>query len=141
MKTSSLKRIDVVAGLICRDGRLLACQRHENSVFPLKWEFPGGKRQNAESHSEALRRELKEELGIEASEFSQVYQSEHVYADGLWVCLCFFKVPKYEGQITNLVFQQIRWVQPADLAGLDFLDGDRPLVAKLIESGGNDFLW
>jgi 8-oxo-dGTP diphosphatase len=141
METSSLKRIDVVAGLICRDGRLLACQRHENGAFPLKWEFPGGKLENAESHSEALRRELKEELGIDAREFNQVYQSEHVYGDGLWVRLRFFKVPKYEGQITNFVFQQIRWVQPSDLAGLDFLDGDGPLVAKLIESGGNDFLW
>ncbi len=141
METSSLKRIDVVAGLICRDGRLLACQRHENSAFPLKWEFPGGKLENAESHSEALRRELKEELGIDAREFRQVFQNEHVYADGFKVCLRFFKVLRYEGQITNFVFQQIRWVQPSEVAGMDFLDGDRPLIAKLIESGANDFLW
>jgi hypothetical protein len=32
-------------------------------------------------------------------------------------------------------------VQLSELAGMDFLDGDRPLVAKLIECGGNDFLW
>jgi 8-oxo-dGTP diphosphatase len=140
MKTSSLKRIDVVAGLICRDGRLLACQRHENAAFPLKWEFPGGKLEAAESHSDALRRELKEELGIEAREFSQVYQNEHVYADGLRVCLRFFKVAKYEGQITNYVFHQIRWVRPAELAAMDFLDGDRSLVAKLVEPGGDEFL-
>ena len=140
MEITHPKRIDVVAGLICRDGRLLACQRHENAAFPLKWEFPGGKREAAESHSEALRRELKEELGIEAREVSQVYQNEHVYTGGLRVCLRFFKVAKYEGQITNCVFQQIRWVQPSELADMDFLDGDRSLVAKLIESGGNDVL-
>jgi mutator protein MutT len=136
-----LKRIDVVAALICRDGRLLTCQRHETAAFPFKWEFPGGKLENAESHTEALRRELKEELGIEVREVSQVYQSEHIYPEGLRVCLRFFKVPKYEGEIVNFVFHQIRWVQPSELAGMDFLDGDRPLVAKLIESGGNDFLW
>jgi hypothetical protein len=39
------------------------------------------------------------------------------------------------------VFHQIRWVRPSELAGMDFLDGDLPLVAKLIESGGNEFLW
>jgi 8-oxo-dGTP diphosphatase len=136
-----LKRIDVVAALICRDGRLLACQRHETAAFPLKWEFPGGKLENAESPSEALQRELKEELGIEVREVSQVYQSEHVYREGLRVCLRFFKVPKYDGEIKNFVFHQIRWVQLSELAGMDFLDGDRPLVAKLIECGGNDFLW
>jgi 8-oxo-dGTP diphosphatase len=141
MKTGDPKRIDVVAGLICRDGRLLACQRLETAAFPLKWEFPGGKRENSESHSEALRRELKEELGIEACEVSQIYQTEHLYAGGLMVCLRFFKVPKYEGDIVNFVFHQIRWVRPSELAGMDFLDGDRPLVAKLIECGGNDFLW
>jgi mutator protein MutT len=139
MKTSSPKEIDVVAALICRDGHLLACQRHESAAFPLKWEFPGGKLEAAESDSEALRRELKEELGIDAREFSQVYQNEHVYADGLRVCLRFFKVAKYEGQITNHVFQQVRWVQPAELANMDFLDGDRLLVAKLVASG-NEFL-
>jgi 8-oxo-dGTP diphosphatase len=139
METSSLKRIHVVAGLICRDGHLLACQRCASAQFPLKWEFPGGKLEPAESPSEALRRELKEELGIEAREFSQVYQNEHLYTDGLRVCLHFFKVAKYDGQIKNHVFQQIRWVQPAELAALDFLDGDRPLIAKLIESG-SEFL-
>jgi 8-oxo-dGTP diphosphatase len=141
MNTGNLRRVDVVAALICSDGCLLACQRRETAVFPLKWEFPGGKVENSESHSEALRRELKEELGIEAREVSRVYQSEHVYPDGLSVCLRFFKVLKYEGEIVNFVFHQIRWVQPSELAGMDFLDGDRPLVAKLIESGGNDFLW
>jgi 8-oxo-dGTP diphosphatase len=141
METSSLKRVDIVAGLICQGRHLLACQRRANAAFPLKWEFPGGKIENAESHSEALRRELKEELGIDAREFSQVYQNEHVYTDQLRVCLRFFKVSKYDGQITNFVFQQIRWVQPSELAGMDFLDGDRPLIAKLIQCGGNDFLW
>ena len=141
MKTSRLNRIDVVAGLICRDGRLLACQRRENGAFPLKWEFPGGKLEKAESYSEALGRELKEELGIELREFSQVYQNEHVYPDGLSVCLRFYRISKYEGEIVNFVFQRIRWVQPSELAGLDFLDGDRPLVAELVESGGIGFLW
>ena len=140
MSTNSFKRIDVVAGLICRDGRVLACQRRDGSVFPLKWEFPGGKVKKNESDSEALCRELKEELGIDVLESIQVYQNEHSYADGPTVHLRFFKILKYQGEPKNLVFQQIAWVELPQLVGLDFLEGDKPLIDKLAKSGGAEIL-
>ena len=59
MVSNSSKQIEVVAGLIFRDGRVLACQRREDAAFPLKWEFPGGKIESGENAAEALRRELK----------------------------------------------------------------------------------
>ena len=58
--------ITVVAGLIQQGGRLLVCQRRRDGAFALKWEFPGGKVEPGETHEHGLRRELREELGIEA---------------------------------------------------------------------------
>ena len=56
----------VAAGLIVRGGEILIGQRRPNQPMALKWEFPGGKIEAGETPSEALRRELDEELGIKA---------------------------------------------------------------------------
>jgi 8-oxo-dGTP diphosphatase len=56
----------VVAALIWRDGKVLVCQRTRHQPMPLKWEFPGGKIEEGEQPRDALRRELDEELGIDA---------------------------------------------------------------------------
>jgi 8-oxo-dGTP diphosphatase len=131
----ALKRIEVVAGLIFRDGCLLACQRHESAAFPLKWEFPGGKVEVGESDAEALRRELLEELGIAVRDAKQVFHHEHVYPDGPEVSLRFFRILSHDGVIQNLVFQRIAWVDLAELEQLDFLEGDRPMIQHLVADG------
>ena len=56
----------VVAALILKNDQILACQRTRHQPMPLKWEFPGGKIEEGEQPRDALRRELEEELGIEA---------------------------------------------------------------------------
>lgn len=56
----------VVAAIIERGGLVLVCRRREDGAHPLKWEFPGGKVELGESPEDALRRELREELGIAA---------------------------------------------------------------------------
>ena len=136
METFGGKQINVVAGLIYRDGRLLACQRHESSAFGLKWEFPGGKVEVAETAVDALRRELKEELGIIVRAEKEIFQHVHAYRDGPEVSLRFFQVSAYDGEVKNLVFQRIEWVRLSELLDLDFLAGDRPLIDKLIAEGG-----
>ena len=57
--------IEVAAGLVFRDGQLLITQRRMQDHLGGLWEFPGGKREVNESFEDCLRRELKEELGIE----------------------------------------------------------------------------
>jgi len=129
------KQIQVVAGLIFRDGRLLVCQRHENGRFPLKWEFPGGKVELGESDVEALGRELREELGIAVREAKPVFQHEHVYPGGPAVSLRFFRILSHDGAVQNLVFQRIEWVDWVALENLDFLEADRPLIQRLVADG------
>jgi mutator protein MutT len=56
--------LQVVAGIIEREGRILICQRKARQTHPLKWEFPGGKVERDETLPQALERELAEELDI-----------------------------------------------------------------------------
>ena len=131
-----MKSVDVVAGLILQEELLLVCQRKENATFPLKWEFPGGKVEKAETAEDALRRELKEELDIEADKFSELFRYKHKYSDKLAVNLRFYQVDSFTGVLTNIAFQRFKWAKIDELSGMDFLAGDLPLVNLLMSSQG-----
>jgi len=121
----------VAAALLFERGRLLICQRPTADVFPNQWEFPGGKIEPGEDPKAALRRELLEELGIVAEFGEEVWRTEHQYPDHPPVRLFFFAVRRYSGAVENRVFQQMSWVDVADLVRYDFLEADRPLVLSL----------
>jgi 8-oxo-dGTP diphosphatase len=131
MTSLELKDIEVVAGLLFDQGRVLVCQRKPQSSFALKWEFPGGKVEPGEEPESALRRELKEELGIEAGLLNEISRHQHCYPKIVKVNLRFFRVVDYSGEVKNLVFQQIKWTPINELGGIDFLEADLPLVRKL----------
>ena len=140
MDVTESKIIEVVAGLIFKDGCLLACQRRSEGAFPLKWEFPGGKIELGEEPSEALTRELREELGIDVDDMKEVFTHTHTYPSFSTVKLKFFRVPVYRGEIINRVFERIRWAGMDELAQLDFLDGDRRVIEWLLNGQGS-VLW
>ncbi|MGH9709224.1 MAG: (deoxy)nucleoside triphosphate pyrophosphohydrolase [Candidatus Acidiferrales bacterium] len=122
----------VVAAVIVRDGRVLACRRDCSDKFPLKWEFPGGKVQSGESPQAALLRELREELAIGASVGAEIYGTSHKYPEmPSAIELIFFIATIESGAIENRVFEAIAWVAPQDLPEMDFLDADREFIAKL----------
>jgi 8-oxo-dGTP diphosphatase len=123
--------VDVSAGIIVQNGQILACQRLPNERHGSKWEFPGGKRERAESIEECLRRELREELDIEAEVGELVWRTEHVYPEGVPIALWFFAVRRFAGVPVNRAFAAIRWVDVAALGELDFLQADRELVDRL----------
>ncbi len=131
MKNPARQQIEVVAGLIFDGQKLLICQRRRDASFPLKWEFPGGKVEAGETASAALARELKEELDIAAGAMRLVHRQNYAYPDGPAVALKFFRIIDYQGEIKNLVFEQIAWSKLAELISFDFLDGDLPLVQQL----------
>ncbi len=124
--------IEVTAAVIVRDRQVLVCQRAGNSAHhPGKWEFPGGKREAGESLEECLRRELEEELAIDAEVGGIVATSRHHYEGRGWVELSFFAVRRFRGVPTNRVFADMRWIPTTDLMQLDFLEGDREIVRRL----------
>jgi 8-oxo-dGTP diphosphatase len=121
----------VVAGLIVQDGKLLVCQRTRHQTMPLKWEFPGGKIEEGEQPRDALRRELDEELGIQATIGDELARIQHEYPNGGMVELRFYIVREYKGELENRIFKDVRWAEPGDLPKFDFLEADLTLVNDL----------
>ena len=121
----------VVAALILRGDEILCCQRTEHQALALKWEFPGGKIDAGETPPQALRRELEEELGIQAEIGGEITRVLHTYQNGNSVDLHFFAVDRYENELQNRIFREIRWVDRSELPALDFLDADKELVRQL----------
>ncbi len=126
--------LKVVAALITSPEGLLICQRRRNDSFALKWEFPGGKVRAGEAHRDALRRELREELGVESEIGAEVYCTRHRHA-GLprELDLIFFSARLLSPNLRNLAFEQIRWAQRESLPDYDFLPADLELVKQLAE--------
>jgi 8-oxo-dGTP diphosphatase len=121
----------VVAALIVKDSSVLVCQRTRHQTMPLKWEFPGGKIEEGEQPRDALRRELEEELGIEAEIAEEVARIRHEYPNGSLVELRFYLVREYRGEIENRIFRDMRWAARKELQSYDFLEADRELVQDL----------
>jgi len=121
----------VVAALIMQKGKILVCQRTRHQTMPLKWEFPGGKIETGEQPRDALRRELDEELGIDAKIGEEVARIEHKYKNGGAVELRFYAVHEYKGDIENRIFRDVQWADRKKLPNFDFLDADLQLVKDL----------
>jgi 8-oxo-dGTP diphosphatase len=123
----------VVAALIVKDGKVLVCQRTRHQTMPLKWEFPGGKIEEGEQPRDALRRELDEELGIDAEIGPEVSRIVHEYPGGGSVELRFFIVHQYRGELENKIFRDLQWASPSELPKYDFLEADLTLVRDLAD--------
>lgn len=132
------KPIEVVAGLIMRNDCVLICQRSAAAKFPFKWEFPGGKIEEGESPGEALVRELREELDIEVLESEEFARHMHRYEDMPPVSLHFYRVLRHQGQVKNIIFERILWAPVGSLAEFDFLEGDLPLIQRLMNPKAGD---
>lgn len=123
--------IAVTAAVIVRDAQLLICQRGAGSTHAGRWEFPGGKREAGESLAECMRRELEEELGIDATVGEVVWQTRYEAPARTPLDLTFFRIPAFRGEPVNRIFAAMRWTTVAELGDFDFLDGDREIVAAL----------
>jgi 8-oxo-dGTP diphosphatase len=127
--------VEVVAAVIERAGPegslVLIGQRKPRGRHGLKWEFPGGKVEPGEESPEALVRELREELGIEARIGDEIERYDFSYGAGHVTRLIFFHVTEFSGEPVNLDFAQITWVERSRLPDYDFLEGDVEFVRRL----------
>ncbi len=119
----------VVAGILERGGEILICRRRADQAHALKWEFPGGKVEADESPGDALRRELREELGIDAEPGVEITRYEFAYAGKSAILLIFFRVTGWRGEVENRIFEEIVWERAGRLREYDFLEGDLPFLA------------
>jgi 8-oxo-dGTP diphosphatase len=119
----------VVAAVIERDDRFLLTLRPSGTHLEGHWEFPGGKCLPTESHAEALRRELYEELDIVGNVGERIYSVTHDYPDRR-VELHFYRC-MFDGDPKPMVGQEMRWVPRAELRELPFPEADAQLIERL----------
>ena len=121
--------VDVVAAVARRDGRLLITRRQAGVHLEGYWEFPGGKVDEEETHAEALEREMREELGVDTLTGTLLLETTHHYPEKS--VTLFFYESTLLGEPRPLLGQDMRWVLPAELAGLPFPPADEALIALL----------
>ena len=122
--------VQVAAGIIWREGRFLAAKRPEGKARAGYWEFPGGKREKGESMEDALKRELREELGITVLSVTPWQVVSHEYPD-VRVELHCMHVTEFHGEPSSRDGQELRWVTPAQAHALPFLPADEPVLAAI----------
>ncbi|NUP89930.1 MAG: (deoxy)nucleoside triphosphate pyrophosphohydrolase [Candidatus Sumerlaeia bacterium] len=121
---------DVVAALVRRGGQILICQRPPGGELALEWEFPGGKVDPGERPEQALARELREELGVDAQIGPLVFEHTHAYGPDRVAHLLFYEAAIL-GDPQALEHAAVRWVKPVGLRLFRFVAGDGPIVEKL----------
>ena len=124
--------IQVAVAIIEQSGKILIARRQKDDPLKGKWEFPGGKIMEDETHEQCLKRELHEELGIEAEVGDLLYTTQHVY-NHIAVELFFYTATYLAGEIKLKEYRQIRWVGKEDLNKYDFLEANVPLLKILGE--------
>jgi mutator protein MutT len=122
--------IEVAAGLVFRDAKLLIARRPLTAHLGGLWEFPGGKREAGETYQECLRRELAEELGIEVQVLELVEALTHNYPDRS-VHLQFFRCRWRRHEPLGACGQDLAWIAPGDLSRYDFPAADQRLLERL----------
>ncbi len=121
---------EVVAALIWRGERFLACQRPEHKVRGLLWEFVGGKVEPGETREQALVRECREELDVTVVPGEVFMEVTHEYPD-LTVHLTLFHAQLSEGEPKALEHNALRWITVQEIDQLAFCPADEVILERL----------
>jgi len=125
-----MKKFTVVAGLIERDGRVFLVKRPKEKIDGGKWEFPGGKVEPGESLLSALKRELKEELGIEVLS-AKPYLSTHGRSKDVEFELHLLRVESFSGEPKPLEAESASFFTLDEALNLPLCEADRRIIKML----------
>lgn len=124
---SSALPVVVVAAVIVRGDAVLACRRAPHKDSAGHWEFPGGKVEAGETAPQALRRELREELGVDVRVGALLDRTVTGSVD----LACYAATLTGPGPTASTDHDALEWRRPHALAALDWAPADRPVVAVL----------
>ena len=123
--------VQVVAGILSdAAGRVLLARRPHGAHLAGTWEFPGGKIEAGESAEDALRRELREELGVEIGAIEPLISVPWRYPRKS-IVLHAFRVLDYRGEAHAHEHAALRWLEPTAAHDLEMPPPDRPIVNAL----------
>jgi 8-oxo-dGTP diphosphatase len=127
--------VAVAVALIVSRNRVLMGRRRTTKLFPLHWEFPGGKLEPGETYEQALARELNEEIGIIAKVGECIFSEVVTYAPGITYDILYFVVRSFDGDIVNHEFESIGWFMCEELPHLLHLSGNDRILHQIAENG------
>lgn len=131
MSSAEKPALDIAAGVLIKpSGEVLIAQRRPGTDGAGKWEFPGGKVESGESNSQALVRELREEIGIEVKAARPLLAFSHKYSHRL-VRLQMWLVTEWTGMPTGCEGQTLAWATTEQLPEFDLLAANKPIVDAL----------
>ena len=127
-----MKRIEVVAAIIKHDSKILCVQRGPSKYeyVSKKWEFPGGKIELNESATDAIKREIEEELHLKIIDPKFFTSVVHQYPD-FEIKLDFFNCSVVNKDIVLTEHINSTWLLPSEMKTLDWAAADIPAVEKL----------
>ena len=131
----ALRTIRVVAAVIERDGRYLITQRRPTAVLPLLWEFPGGRVEEGESDSEALRRELLHRLGAQIEVGALISFVTHTY-ETYAVDLHLYECELIGDNLRAAAVHAFEWVPSEEFERYPFTPADEASMARLLGVDG-----
>lgn len=124
--------VRVVAAVVSRDGRYLITQRRESAVLSLHWEFPGGKVEQGEDDTAALKRELQERLDADFEIGAKIGERKHYY-DGYDVVLALYAAKLVPGKPMRAKrVRDFRWVSSSEFGQYQFPDADQHTMDQLL---------
>lgn len=129
--------IEVVAAVIEHEGMFLACRRRPEKAAGGKWEFPGGKIEPGETNEAALVREIQEELGTAIDVVGPLRTDDTAVGSNIIRLVCLRARLQGDVPTHSSDHDELRWVSPSDLSGLDWAAPDLPAVAELTGSTPN----
>lgn len=123
-----------VVCLVLRDqtGAFLATQRMEGKRLELLWEFPGGKVEDREEPEVALRREIREELGIELGMLLPLPEVQYDYEFGSIRLLPFYSICAQRPSLTLTVHKDARWIVLDEWQSLSWAPADIPVIQSFL---------
>ena len=126
----------VVAGVMIKDDKIL-CGKRGKGFFESKWEFPGGKIELKETKTEALRREIKEELNCEIDRCVFFTTTEVEYSEFI-IHMDTFLISTFAETPVSDIHQELKWEEIGNLCYYDWCDADRKVVSELMKYGADD---
>lgn len=125
-----MKKIEVVAAILHRDGAYFATQRGYGE-FEGMWEFPGGKIEPGESRDVALKREIQEELGVDIVIEDLIFTTEYDYPSFHLTMHCYL-CSVASGEIELREHKSSCWLTAERLDSVEWLPADKEVIDKLI---------
>jgi len=119
------------AAIIRKGRRVLVTQRKANQTFPLKWELPGGHVERNESRKACLRREIREELGVQITALRPY--CKRIHRTGSTSLMIYYYLCRISsGRPKRLDVRNFRWIEPTQHVFYDFILTDGSVLRKLL---------